>query len=263
MADKLTAAQVLEAVQLDPRNPMDRGALMHLERRAQEQGSGMTGLKLRELAQAKLDSVTPVTSTHTLPWAGAKAADSGYGIGAGEAMYGAARAEGDGRKAKELGAADIMWLGRLPADPAQVSAADAKRLAELSLAVVPGSSDQVLLDSVFKPVRAHHERKAAAIEVENARRRLNPVEATPGRQSGIAALAEQALAVAIRDQEPALHDDEARSRARREVGVVVDRMKEARLTDLTYAESRLADVRSGVLTPLVDTLRPGAGMDED
>jgi hypothetical protein len=59
---------------------------------------------------------------------------------------------------------DLAWLNGLPEDPAQVTDDDARRLADLSLryptALGEQSTDGMLVDRAFAPVRAHHERLA-------------------------------------------------------------------------------------------------------
>lgn len=56
-----------------------------------------------------------------------------------------------------LTASDLMWLERLPRDPAEVTEDQAKELANLAARVEPRSSDARLVQSIFEPVRERYQ----------------------------------------------------------------------------------------------------------
>ena len=102
----------------------------------------------------------------------------------------------------KLDPADLVWLQRLPADPAQVTFDDAVQLATLVRSVKAGTPDRRLLDSVWKPIKAVHDRRAAETLIRNATR---PMPRDPDPYS--------ALVDTIRDEIPALTEHEALVRA--------------------------------------------------
>lgn len=61
----------------------------------------------------------------------------------------------------DLGPSDVLWLQRLPIDPAEVSDDDVVILERLALATRPGSADRRLVEAVLGPAAAHREKPAA------------------------------------------------------------------------------------------------------
>ena len=106
---------------------------------------------------------------------------------------------------KALEPSDLAWIARLPTDPAQVSFADAERVAQLAANVDPvrHPSDRNLVDSVWKPIKEAHDRRAAEVALRNSSRALPAVPSS----------ALTALGTAIATETPALSDQEALSRA--------------------------------------------------
>lgn len=114
---------------------------------------------------------------------------------------------GQERQHKALAPADLAWLDRLPRDPAQVPFPDATTVAAmfrgLTAAQPAGSSDRRLIDAVYAPIRAHHDRRVADAALTNARQPLPPVPSS----------ALPALADAIAAEVPQLSDSEVMGRA--------------------------------------------------
>lgn len=114
-----------------------------------------------------------------------------------------------------LTAAAVVWLSRLPTDPSQISDADAVELYRLSTRVRRGD-DALLVRSLWEPVRAHHERKAAEAALQAARTAAN---------AEVPAVVVDVLAGVLADEAPAgLSPGEAavwaRGRARADLAVV-------------------------------------------
>lgn len=103
-----------------------------------------------------------------------------------------------------LGPADIAWLQRLPADPEEVTFDDATQVAAFARSIKRGTSDRRLVDAVWTPLKAVHDRRAAEAALANSRQR-RPVDPDPTA----------ALAEAIAAEHSELNGSEARSRAER------------------------------------------------
>lgn len=106
---------------------------------------------------------------------------------------------------KPLEPADLIWLQRLPVDPAAVGPEEAKTLARLSSQVSPNSSDARLVESIFTPVRRLYESREAAARVKQ----LQQLKPLPIRES----LAVDVLASVIARETPELTAEEATQRA--------------------------------------------------
>ena len=99
---------------------------------------------------------------------------------------------------RSLSPADLAWIERLPAEPADVPAADVATLAEM-LQLADSASDRRLLERVFGPIKAHHDRAEAQAE-------LDARQATPAlahRNRGMEQLAREALAARLREERQA------------------------------------------------------------
>ncbi len=129
--------------------------------------------------------------------------------------------------------ADLIWLQRLPADPAKVTHDDAVTLAAMMhrLNAMTNASDSRLIKSIARPVMDYHDQKAAEVAAENVQK---PLPTVP--QSALAALCE-----AVRNSTTELTDDEVVSRA------------SATLRDiLAQREAAKSDARSAArMTPTV------------
>ena len=107
-----------------------------------------------------------------------------------------------------LTATELAWLNRLPTDPAQVSFADAKALAELKSSMGGGpelASDRRLLDSIWAPIQEHHDLAAADVDIANA---TNRPQLPPVPSSALPALAD-----AVGNENDQLSSDEVITRA--------------------------------------------------
>ena len=109
-----------------------------------------------------------------------------------------------------LTAADIEWLRRLPAEPAQVSVEDATTLARM-MSQAASTSDRRLLAAHYGPVWAHHD----ILEQQAERQiRLENAQAPRGvRSQQVERAAIDALATSVQKQFPELREQEARNRA--------------------------------------------------
>lgn len=83
------------------------------------------------------------------------------------------RRESDG----ELTPVELAWLDRLPRDPAKVRFEDAERLAALAGSISEMRSPQSarLVNSIWEPVKALHDHRVAAADLERAKRPLPAV----------------------------------------------------------------------------------------
>lgn len=114
---------------------------------------------------------------------------------------------GQERQHKALAPADLAWLDRLPRDPSAVPFTDATTVAAMSRGLTAsqpaGSPDRRLIDTVYAPIKAHHDQRVADAALANARQPLPPVPSS----------ALPALADAIAAEVPALTDGEVMARA--------------------------------------------------
>lgn len=138
----------------------------------------------------------------------------------------------DGRTGLEP--ADIVWMQRLPTDPAQVTYADAVQLASLMQLTKPNTADRRLAESIWRPVKHVHDLKAAEVELENARRPLPDVPST----------ALGALAEAVRAEVPQLTDDEVVGRASNMLREALDGRTAERDQRIAAAEAQVEAVKA-------------------
>lgn len=115
---------------------------------------------------------------------------------------------GQDRRHRELTPSDLVWLQRLPQNPADISFADATTLAAMAKGLAQhqpaGSSDRRLIDSIWRPVRKHYDVQVADAAVRN----------TEQRPPEIPSSALQALVDALRvELPPEFSDAEVVSRA--------------------------------------------------
>lgn len=136
-------------------------------------------------------------------------------------------------------ASDVVWLQRLPADPAAISDDDVVQLTRLVATAEPRSGDARLVGSIFEPVRRLHARRRAEAELA-ALKALSPVQ-TPQRLS-------EALAEAVRSEVPQLSHDEAALRASRMINEATTVRDQAHADRLAAAEAALDLVGSGTGT---------------
>lgn len=73
-----------------------------------------------------------------------------------------------------LTASDLMWLDRLPRDPAEVTEDQAKELAQLASRVEPRSSDARLVSSIFEPVRERYQSRTTEALVSRQQKLAPP-----------------------------------------------------------------------------------------
>jgi hypothetical protein len=140
--------------------------------------------------------------------------------------------QGDQRTAT-LAPVDIAWLQRLPADPAQVTYADAVQLASFARTIPNRTADRRLLDAVWLPVKEVHDLKAAEVELANARQPLPEVP-----QSAFGALVE-----AVRAETSELSDDEMLNRASTLLKDTLDKRSAERDERIAAAESQISALR--------------------
>lgn len=208
----ITRDDIMEARRLDARKPLDRGRLNYLLSKCQKYGPSQADPNLAAYVAAKLAATEPVTlKAYTVPWAATMKADP------------------FSKAPKELGRTDVMWLERLPRNPVEISDDDARRVAALAMAVEPRSSDDVLMRSIFGPIKAHHERLAADAELTNARR-LGNLESERAYENAAAT----ALGSLIHAEEPNLKAHEAVGRARDELAAVHAEVAAARAQQVEH-----------------------------
>lgn len=146
----------------------------------------------------------------------------------------------------ELTPVELAWLDRLPRDPAQVRFDDAVQLATLarSISAMHTPTSARLVESIWLPVKAIHDRRVADAKLAQARRPLSALPAST-RDAVRAALAVEMPGIAdsvlagqagevvreLEDARAAAHADRVRS-AEAEVAEVTERAKAyARVAD--------------------------------
>ncbi|MCU1612777.1 MAG: hypothetical protein JWO98_317 [Frankiales bacterium] len=135
---------------------------------------------------------------------------------------------------KALSPSDLMWLQRLPQDPAQVPFQDAGTVAAmahgLAINLPMGHSDRRLIDSVWQPIKSFHDKRAADAALGNARQPLPPIPAS----------ALPALADAVAAEVPQLNDSEVLARASELLRQALEERGAARAQAIQKAEAELA-----------------------
>jgi hypothetical protein len=141
-------------------------------------------------------------------------------------------AVGNARNPKPLTPSDLMWLERLPRDPADVSYEDARALSQLAHSTEPGSADARLMNSIYEPVRRLHAGRLAQVEL--ARLEETPLPDVPANQ------AVAALAKAYLREIPVLTEDEAVGRAQTDYLEARDKARQGRAEKLDEARAAVA-----------------------
>lgn len=128
---------------------------------------------------------------------------------------------------------DLVWLQRLPSDPAKISDEDAAYIATLAREARPGSSDARLLKSILDPIRRHHDKRQAQVELRNH-------DATKPRPTPRNARA--VLAAAVLRETNDLDDDEAHTRARRMIDQVTAEVTAKRAQERAQTQTRIKEL---------------------
>lgn len=140
---------------------------------------------------------------------------------------------GAARNTKALAPADLAWLDRLPRDPSAVPFTDATALAGMAQGIATaqpaGASDRRLIDAVWQPVKAHHDRRVADAAMANARQPLPPIPPS----------ALPALSDAVAAEVPQLRDDEVLARAQDLLRTALEERGAARQQAIRDAEDQL------------------------
>lgn len=134
-----------------------------------------------------------------------------------------------------LSPVETAWLTRLPTDPSTVPHADATALAALAKSVSPidHPMDARLVDSVWQPVKEHHDRNAADVALSNARA-LKP---NPVPSSVLPAMAE-----AVKAENDQLSDGEAISRADALIAAAVRKRVDEHDAGMATAHDTIASI---------------------
>lgn len=140
------------------------------------------------------------------------------------------------REQRDLDAAELVWLQRLPHDPSAVSFEDAMHLASLATAVKAADSPTSarLIQSVWAPVKALHDERVARAEVERARTAKPHVPATTA----------QALSDAISAEHPDLSPEAYRVESDAVAERIETRVREAYEGGIAQAERSLGEARA-------------------
>lgn len=138
------------------------------------------------------------------------------------------------RKEGPLTPAEIAWLQRIPADPAQVPHEDARTLAAMdaSISLMEHPADSKLVRAVWAPVVSFHDRNAAQVALRNAQQ---PLPAIPSSALGAAADAHKA-------ETPALTPSEAMARASQLVSDAAARRTGQREQDIARARAVIDEI---------------------
>lgn len=135
---------------------------------------------------------------------------------------------------EELSAVELAWLDRLPRDPAQVRFEDAERLAALAGSISSMNAPQSarLVDAVWEPVKALHDRRVAAARLERAQQPVTSVsnEAT------------QALADSLAQELEGVSEAGLVLHAREMLGDLQDRWSQTRESELTQARRAVEEL---------------------
>ena len=219
----MSSMKILELLQA-PATGMSRGRAFHARSEAKRPGTGATAAQ-RRFTEALTDLPRRTSEAYAHP---------------------ATSAIGARHETPALTPADLMWLDRLPRDPAQVSFNDARRLASMEAGLRDGrapASDRRLLASIWEPVRSVHDRKAAEVALRNAQQPL------PQVPSG----ALDALVDAISAELPELHDDEVVLRASRMLHEALDNRSRSREVAIDAATRQLDELDAAQQARLAPT----------
>jgi hypothetical protein len=131
----------------------------------------------------------------------------------------------------ELSPIELAWLERLPSDPAQVRFEDAVELAALASSVSAMRAPQSarLVNSVWLPIKAHHDRRVAEARLAQAR---EPLPSLPSETKA-------ALAEALAAQNPGLSELARAAEVSEILRTFEEGRAAARETSLRQAEARI------------------------
>jgi hypothetical protein len=208
----MSSRKILELLQA-PATGMNRGRAVHARLDARRPGAGATAAQ-RRFTEALTGLPKPTSEAYTHP---------------------ATSAIGARHETPALTPADLMWLDRLPRDPAQASFDDARRLASMEAGLREGkapASDRRLLASIWEPIRSVHDRKAAEIALRNAQQPLPQVPSD----------ALDALVDAVSAETPELHDDEVVVRAGRMLHEALNTRSQVREAAIEAATRQLNEL---------------------
>lgn len=138
------------------------------------------------------------------------------------------------RKPGPLTEVELMWLNRLPSDPTQVTFDDAAQLATIADSISRDGKHPdhaMLIESVWGPIREHHDALVARHEVER-------LEASPPRvpDSTLGALSDS-----LREEVPELSVNESETRARDLLAQAEPRIVANHHRALEQARARVAE----------------------
>lgn len=130
--------------------------------------------------------------------------------------------------------ADLVWLQRLPQNPEAVSFADAAAVAQLAASISPvdNRSDSRLVQSIWRPLKAHHDGVQAHADLEAAKKPLPPVPASTV----------PALVDALRAELPQHTDDEVLGRAEQVLTQALTARENEHAKRLAQAEAAVAAI---------------------
>ncbi len=171
------------------------------------------------------------------------------------------------REPGPLTPAELVWIQRLPADPAQVSYEDARVLVGLVASVgkvaTPGADqfegaqpahndpkaagDSRLVESIYAPIRELHDRAVANIRLEVAQQ---PLPAIPASTTGALAEAYMAEIPGLRQHEAWARAEEAVADARADREATRQKAIDAARKDIARVDEALA--KRTATAPLTD-----------
>lgn len=137
------------------------------------------------------------------------------------------------RDKNRLDASDLAWLERLPRDPTEVSLEDAATVHGLLKNLRLGrasESDRRLVQSIWQPIKALHDKAEAVHNLELARRPLPELS-----EAAVAAVAE-----VMCNEDPSLDPEWATIQARRELDHAHSRQARQRDRAIEAAQRQLA-----------------------
>lgn len=130
---------------------------------------------------------------------------------------------------------DLVWLQRLPGDPAKISNDDAAYIATLAQEARPGSSDERLLRSILDPIQRFHDKRQAQVELHN----LDAAKPRPVPRN-----ARAVLAAAVLRETNDLSGDEARARAGRMIEEATAAATAERERQRAQVQARIKELKS-------------------
>ncbi len=163
-----TSDQIVAAIVADPADGFGRGTIMGLEH-STPSGSAEGGLARQLIARAQPRPTGP--GTFSAPANPVFSASQ-----SGLAMFEANRRAGV--EQPRLGASDLAWIERLPADPAAVPLEDARRIVTMAVTHSADEGDARLLRSIAGPISRHHEIEHARAVLDHRQRLAEQTKAS-------------------------------------------------------------------------------------